>query len=174
MVWRIAGISSRMVKTPAIVASSIKRIPILWLSKLDVQSGAVAALFSVDVLRSSELPVALSQKFVEAEANKNGTEDVESDASEFGLSRVAGKDAARIERCGMHEDGLKWMVDPFAEPGKKATKRNDGGWNGWKRGKQTSACRQENHDASDHKYLIPVIKGKFRKWIVHTYTWLCE
>lgn len=114
----------------------------------------------------------LSQQFVEAEANKNGTENVEGDASKFGASRMTSQDATRVISSGAHECGLKWMVDPLAKADEKTAKRNDRNRNRRERREHTSPCSQEDHNTYGHKHLIPVIKGKLREWVIHVFAWL--
>lgn len=114
----------------------------------------------------------LSHQFVESEADKDGTENVESDASKFLVSRMAGNNTARVISSGTHECGLKWMVDPLAKADEKTAKRNNRNRNRGKRREHPSPGSQENHDAYGHKHLVPVIKGKPREWVIHVFAWL--
>ena len=104
---------------------------------------------------------------VGAEHDKPAPQHIENDARRADVPGVSGDQPGRPISNVVHHPCLQRVVCPFAQPDEKDTQGNHRRGHGRELLEQPGASSGEGHKANNHQGLIPVVKRKFREWVLH-------
>lgn len=103
----------------------------------------------------------LTQEPHQAGDDQGHAEQVESDAGHAGAAGITRDFESGADTC------LQRMVAPLTKAEKEHAKRNEQHWLLGQTRQESAGSEKEYGQASRHEHLIPMIKRKFREWILH-------
>lgn len=108
----------------------------------------------------------LTQQMPEAEGDQRDAKQIEQDADQAGGAWIPGCVSAKDDAC------LQRMVAPLTEAEKERAQRNEQRWLDGQAGQQPATGEQENGEARGHQNFVPVVDGKFGKWMLHAWQFI--